>query len=83
MFKVVVAFNTPMPQEYMFIDKDKAIEFAKKYHNNVNNYVDINVYEESTLDNHIDAWLHNYFTIKYAKVYSIEADIPAEDYIPF
>lgn len=83
MFKVVINYSTPMPQEYFFIRKDQAIEFAKKYHDSVNNFAEIDVYEESTLDDHIDAWLHNYFNIKFSKIHHIDAEVPADDYLPF
>lgn len=83
MFKVVIGFETPTPQEFYFHDKDKACEFADKYHDIVNKYVDVHVFEESDMDNHIDDWIANKFIIGFDEIMFIKGRVPEPDYLPF
>lgn len=83
MYKVVIGFDTPTPQDFMFRESDKACEFADRYHELVNSHVDIYVFEESDMDDHIDEWLSNKFIINFNDIKFIKGEPFALDYLPF
>lgn len=83
MYKVVIGFDSPTPQEFPFRKRHKACKFADKYHELVNSHVDIYVFEESDMDCHIDDWISNKFIIKFNDIKFIKGEPFALDYLPF
>lgn len=83
MYKVVIGFDSPTPQEFLFRKKEKACKFAEKYHELVNKHVDVYVFEESDMDDHIDEWFDNKFIIKFNDIQFIKGEPFELDYLPF